>query len=165
MQGRLCICTKEIYQIRPYTFEILRSLQPFFEIVATSSMPYSYMEQIIDYIEIMLNRPITEMLIKQAEMKKDGSYAKQTKGKKKRKVKKIEPKIFFQFLVCDTNFIHFKERSIDEHIDNLVLLLKNRRPSEIFMITSDQFRIVTAMDCGFCSIPVTKFQCFMQNDF
>ena len=25
--------------------------------------------------------------------------------------------------------------------------------------------IVTAMEHGFCSIPVTKFQCFSQNDY
>lgn len=56
---------------------------------------------------MILNKPITEMLIKQAEEKKDesGSFRQGHKGKKKRRVKKVETKIFFQFLVCDTNFI------------------------------------------------------------
>ena len=56
---------------------------------------------------MILNKPITEMLIKQAEEKKDnsGSFRQGQKGKKKRRVKKVETKIFFQFLVCDTNFI------------------------------------------------------------
>lgn len=111
----------------------------------------------------MLNKPITEMLIKQAEERKDGTGSSRWnhKGKKKRRIEKIEPKIFFQFLVCDTNFLKIKDKSVD----NLFLLTSNRKAHEIFLITSDQFRIVTAMDCGFCSIPVIKFQPFMQNDF
>ena len=108
---------------------------------------------------MILNKPITEMLIKQTEEKKDGSgsFRQGHKGKKKRRVKKIETKIFFQFLVCDTNFIKFEEGNINEVVDNLYLLGSNRRPYDIFVITSNQFRIVTAMDCGFCSIPVIKF--------
>ena len=111
---------------------------------------------------MLLNKPITEMLIKQADEKKDGpGSSNKEKAKKKRRVKKIEPKIFFQFLVCDTNFFRIKEGKIDECIDNLFLLTSNRSAHDIFLITSDQFRIVTAMDCGFCSIPVIKFQAFM----
>jgi hypothetical protein len=69
-QDKLCDCDLEIYQIRPYTFEILRAIQPFFEMIAMSYLPYNELEQIIDYIELMLNLPITEMLIKQAEERK-----------------------------------------------------------------------------------------------
>jgi len=50
--------------IRPYTFEILRAIQPFFEIVGMTNMPYNELEQIIDFIELMLNKPIHEMLMK-----------------------------------------------------------------------------------------------------
>jgi tRNA splicing endonuclease len=88
---------------------------------------------------MILNKPITEMLIKQAEEKKDGSgsFRQGHKGKKKRRVKKVETKIFFQFLVCDTNFIRLKEGKIDEVVDNLFLLGSNRRAHEIFVITSN----------------------------
>lgn len=62
-------------------------------------MPYNYLEQIIDFIELMLNKPITEMLLKQQEEKKERSGSKSSrvagKKKKKRRSKKIEPKIFF----------------------------------------------------------------------
>ena len=37
--------------------------------IAISNIPYNQMEQIIDYIELMLNKPIHEMLMKQAEEK------------------------------------------------------------------------------------------------
>ena len=37
--------------------------------IAFTNMPYNELEQIIDYIELMLNKPIHEMLMKQAEDK------------------------------------------------------------------------------------------------
>ena len=37
-KGKLCLCNRTIYQIRPYVFEILRALQPFFEIIAVAYM-------------------------------------------------------------------------------------------------------------------------------
>lgn len=70
-QGKLCLCNYSLYQVRPYTYEILRAIQPFFEIVAVSNM-YNYeLEQIIDHIESVLNKPIIEMLIRQAKEKKE----------------------------------------------------------------------------------------------
>ena len=39
-QGKMCICNLELYQIRPFTFELLRSIQPFFELIAFSKMPF-----------------------------------------------------------------------------------------------------------------------------
>ena len=35
-----CSCKYLVFQIRPYTFEILRALQPFFEMVVFSKMNY-----------------------------------------------------------------------------------------------------------------------------
>ena len=68
---KLCMCSKTIYQIRPYVFEILRALQPFFEIIALSNMPNYELEQIIDHIEVVLNKPIIEMINRQARQKKE----------------------------------------------------------------------------------------------
>jgi hypothetical protein len=79
---------------------------------------------------------------------------------RQKKPKKVEPKIFFSFLVSETNYVHVAEAN--EYIENLYLLTKNRNVHDIFLITSNQFRIVQAMDSGFCAIPVIKFQPFMQ---
>ena len=68
-EGRLCICERDIYHIRPYTFEIMRALQPFFEIIGMSNLPYFELEQIIDHIELVLNKPITELIKNQEEQK------------------------------------------------------------------------------------------------
>lgn len=55
-----CICDFLVYQVRPYTYEILRAIQPFFEIVVFSKMHHQVLENIIDHIEAVLNRPIRE---------------------------------------------------------------------------------------------------------
>ena len=36
----VCKCNVTVYNIRPYTFEILGALQPFFEIIAQSCLPF-----------------------------------------------------------------------------------------------------------------------------
>ena len=48
---------------------ILRAIQPFFEIIALSNMPNSELEQIIDHIENVLNKPIIELLKRQEKVK------------------------------------------------------------------------------------------------
>ena len=83
--------------------------------------------------------------------------------KEKRRLKKMEPKIFFQFLFAKSNYTRIEEA--DESIENMFLLMSNRKQSNIFLISSNQFRIVNAMDLGFCAIPIIKFQSFMQNDY
>jgi hypothetical protein len=54
----ICLCHIFVYLIRPYTFEILRALQPFFELIAYSKMPLFVLEAIINHIEKVLNKPI-----------------------------------------------------------------------------------------------------------
>ena len=65
MVGLRCICGQTLYKVRPYAFEILRALQPFFEIVAISNISQKELEQIIDHFESVLNKPIVEMIAKQ----------------------------------------------------------------------------------------------------
>lgn len=53
-----------VYLVRPYTYEILRAIQPFFEIVVFSKLHHKILEHIIDHIESILNKPIKEFLEK-----------------------------------------------------------------------------------------------------
>lgn len=69
-QGKICICKKTIYKIRPYSLEILRSNQSFFEMIAYSKIHYSELEQIADHIEQVLNKPITDLLIRRLDQYK-----------------------------------------------------------------------------------------------
>lgn len=62
---RLCTCEYAIYKIRPYAFDILRAIQPFFELVGISNIPHYELEQIVDHIESVLNKPIADMMIEQ----------------------------------------------------------------------------------------------------
>ena len=167
-QGKLCTCQYDIYQIRPYTFEILRAIQPFFEIIALSNSTYYILEQILDQIELILNKPIIEMVIKQREEQKSGnlsarsnksddsSLSKRTiRQKKKRGNKPIQPKSFFQYMICNNNYTFIQE--VNEHVENLFLMTGNRKKDNIFLISSNPFNIVLPKDCGFCVIPITKF--------
>lgn len=92
---------------------------------------------------------------------------KKKKSRKSLKIRKrqrdLEVKSFFSNIICEFGYIYLKE--IDEHLENLFLLTDNRNISDIFLISSNQFRIITAIEHSFCAIPVTKFQCFMQSDF
>ena len=57
-----CFCRVLVFQIRPYTFEILSAFQPFFELLAFSSLHFTTIEQIINHIEDVLNLPIKEAI-------------------------------------------------------------------------------------------------------
>ena len=53
--GHVCVCKMKVFQIRPYTLEILSAIQPFFEIVAISRMHFNQLKFIIDHLEKLLN--------------------------------------------------------------------------------------------------------------
>ena len=69
-----CICDLLVFQVRPYTYEILRAIQPFFEIVVFSKMHHKVLEFIIDHIESILNKPIKEFLEKFRQSKNTSSF-------------------------------------------------------------------------------------------
>jgi len=58
-----------VYQIRPYTFQLLRAIKPFFELIAISCTSKLELESIIDFIESILNKPITDLIRQQQQTK------------------------------------------------------------------------------------------------
>ena len=52
----------QVFMVRPYTFEFIRAIEPFFEIVIYSHMHYQVIEQICSQLEEILNGPIKEYL-------------------------------------------------------------------------------------------------------
>ena len=42
--GKLCLCNKILYKIRPYSFDLIRAIQPFFEMIAISNLAYNVLE-------------------------------------------------------------------------------------------------------------------------
>ena len=60
-------------------------------------MPYSQIEQIIDFIESMLNKPLIDLLINQGEA---------TQKKFRKRQKKIEVKTFFSHIVSNLGFVY-----------------------------------------------------------
>ena len=43
-----------VYMVRPYTLDILRALQPFYELIAFSNIPERVLNAIIKHIEVVL---------------------------------------------------------------------------------------------------------------
>lgn len=66
-----CFCHVYIYKIRPYTYEFLRAIQPFFEVIIFSNMHYKLIEGICNHIEEVLNEPIKKFI--QRKLKKRSS--------------------------------------------------------------------------------------------
>ena len=58
-QGRKmgCPCTVQVYQIRPYTLQIIGALSPFYELIAMSCLPKQDVIQIVNHLEKLLNEP------------------------------------------------------------------------------------------------------------
>ena len=54
---------------------------------------------------------------------------------KKSKKNKVEVKSFFHNIVCELGFVHLPK--VNEYLENLFLLLRNRNMSEIFMVSSN----------------------------
>ena len=69
-----CLCDLLVYQVRPYTYEILRAIQPFFEIVVFSKIHHKILEYIIDHIESVLNKPIRDFLEKCKSNRNNSSF-------------------------------------------------------------------------------------------
>jgi hypothetical protein len=67
----------------------------------------------------------------------------------------IKAKRIFVVILGRKANVKFPE--IDRQAENLLLLLCSRRRSNIFLLTSNPFSLVTAMDQGFCGIPITPF--------
>lgn len=65
--------------VRPYTYEILRAIQPFFEIVVFSKLHHKVLEHIIDHIESVLNKPIKDFLEKFTSNKQKSSFQRMKK--------------------------------------------------------------------------------------
>ena len=82
--------------------------------------------------------------------------------KNKRLTKQYETKVYFQFILNDTNYLYIDQAN--EHIENLFLLTAKRNLGNIFLLTSNNFRIVAAKENGFCVIPITKFGSDMEKD-
>ena len=59
--------------------------------------------------------------------------------------------------------MHLKDQ--DKWIVNLFVLTKNRLKENFILISSNPFRTVAAMKCGFFVLPVIPFESFYRDDF
>ena len=151
-----CVCHLRLYQLRPYIYEFLNAFQPFFELIAYSKMNRHVLQKIIDHIEEVLNRPIMEYIESQRQ-----NPPQQNKFQRPRQ--KPQKKVYFQFIIHEKQYIYIKEH--DVHLENLMILLNNRLKSNIIFISSHSFRIVSAINQGFATIPIVQYESFYRDDF
>ena len=52
---------------------------------------------------------------------------------------------------------------LNGYVENYHILMKNRQKERIYVLSSNTFRLVTAMHQGFQAIPITKFN--DENDY
>lgn len=169
-----CYCKHKYFLVRPYTYELLSAIQPFFEIIGISKMHYEEINQVITLIEKHLNKPINkqnkQMKVKLNEEKQSKERGGQSDESYKQfdrigrfKPKYLEKVLYFHYLICEKTYVHF--RDLDEYLENLTVLLQNRHQSKIFIISSNKMRLMAAMSQGFCGIPLTKFSKYIEDDF
>ena len=53
----------------------------------------------------------------------------------------------------------------NQHVENLLILLKNRLKENIIFVSSHSYRIVVAKSQGFNAVPVVPFESFYRDDF
>lgn len=128
MIKRHCLCNRQLYRVRSYTYDFLRAIQPFYELVAISRMPKFQIEQIIKHLEKSLNRH----RIQQNKLnflyhpgRKNLKMRGNTEINKDRTIY-LEPQVFFQFILNeDQDFILIENQG--KWVPNLQLLLRNRK--------------------------------------
>ena len=72
-------------------------------------------------------------------------------------------KIYFQYILHKRQYVYMKE--CDQYIENLNLLLFNRKKEDIIFISSNSFRIITAIKEGFITIPVLQYETCHCHDY
>ena len=144
-----CVCCLKFYFVRPFAYQMLLAIQPYFEIIAISKLYFMELEQLLCTMEKELNKLVSQMNIQTFKQAEDlGKHVSTLKPSKTDKIKRFKPKLvelknFFSMMICQKNFMYFEE--IDLEIENFQILLSNRALSNILILNSSHMRLVAAM--------------------
>ena len=50
-----CVCTTEVYKIRPYALQLMRAIRPYIEVIAFTNWPEQKLNHVILHLEEVLN--------------------------------------------------------------------------------------------------------------
>lgn len=117
----ICCCHLKFYLVRPYTFEFLSVLHPFYEIIGMADVSFKELNLIVEHFEMYLNIPIAEKnAITIEEADNYNKHVKENRKKKKFtdplkqydrigrfKPKILSQKIIFKLLICRKNYHWF----------------------------------------------------------
>ena len=108
-----CMCKYNLYRIKPYAINFLRTINSFYEVVGFSKLPSNEINLIIDHLEHLLNKHLNDQqLIWQSQ--------------NPRKKNQTKPKEYFQFrMVEQTEYLYIPE--MEQWVLNLQMLLSNRQ--------------------------------------
>lgn len=173
--GDKCCCGLKFYRVRPYTFQFLSVIQQFYEIIGMAELSFKELNQIVEHFEMYLNIPIAEKNAVTIQQAKNYSQSlRQNRNKRfvnpleqcdrigRFRPKILQPKIIFKLLICRNNYHYFPQ--IEQTLQNLRILMKNRDPPTMVIISSDPIILVSGMDQGFCSIPISSPKWYNEDD-
>ena len=138
MINKPCLCNQQLYRVRSYTYDFLRAIKPFYEIICFSKMPELEIMQIIKHVENVLNKSRDyQNKVNFHHSKGVNSNMRGSKlSVKGRQQEYLQPQTFFQFILNeDKDFLHIE--SLNTWVPNLQLLLRNRKKYNIYMVSGD----------------------------
>ena len=136
----------------------MSSLKPFFDIIIFSKLPKDHIVQIIDHIETVLNAKTLVEIRQFAEKKLSWD-------KKFLRLKSIplQAKCYFNNVLQIDQYIYIEKAN--EYIENLSILTVGRPKDNVFFLSNHHFRIVSAINAGFNTIPIVHFDGLTRDDY
>jgi hypothetical protein len=148
-----------LFAVRPYAYDFMRAIQPFFEIIAFSNLGSKVLKQVIQNLENTLNSPVQEYLENMIRLSKvrfgsefeiNGGYI-------------PDKKTYFSYIINKDYMIDLKEQCIS--LPNLLLLTANRDKRSVIYVSAEPFSICCAINLGFLVIPLLEYIYVDRNDF
>ena len=91
--------------VRPYAYDLLRAVQPFFELICYSKNHSVILEQIVDHIEEVINRPVKEWIEKHRNNSPNRSS-------KQRMKNMPQIKVYFSYIIHQKQYLNIEEYGI-----------------------------------------------------
>ena len=120
----------------------MNSVGLFFEIICFCELPEYESLQIINHLECLQNNESLNEI-----QNEHRNFNCRSQDKKR--------KVFFNFLNSNNN-VYYYLSELDNFVINLIVLLKNRKNSEVYMMSNCTNNLVTAVISGFCIIPIAN---------
>lgn len=70
---------------------------------------------------------------------------------------------YFSCVLHEKQYVYIEKA--DKYVENLHLILNDREKESIVFMSSESFSIVSALNCGFNTVPVVHFEGLNNDDY